>query len=151
MKTGATLSVAQLTVREVVAVLPHASVAVKVLVCVEMHPLTDTAPSDDVTFGTLQLSVAVAVPRALLISCPTGLHKNKVVPVAVIVGACRSLVKVTVCDAEAVLPQASMTVQVFVAVKVQPAPGASAPTVPVAVKPVEQLSVTVAAPNAALI
>ena len=81
----------------------------------------------------------------------TGLHKNKAVPVALMVGAIRSLVKVIVCDAVAVLPHASVTAHVFVAVKVHPDPGTSEPTVPVAVNPVEQLSVTVAAPKAALI
>jgi hypothetical protein len=151
VKVGGLLSVVQLTVRDVVAVLLHASVAVNVLVCEEIQPLTLTVLSDEDIITILQLSVPVAVPKALLISCPTGLHKNKAVPVALIVGGCISLVKVTVCDADAELPHPSVTVQIFVAVKVHPEPGTSAPTVPAAIKPVLQLSVTVAAPNAALI
>ena len=47
-------------------------------------------------------------------------------------------------------PQASVTVHDFVTVLVQPVP-VGAPTVPVAVKPVLQLSDTVAAPKAAAI
>jgi len=49
------------------------------------------------------------------------------------------------------LPHASVTVQLFVAVKLQPVPGTSAAIVPEATNPVEQLSVTDAAPKAALI
>ena len=48
------------------------------------------------------------------------------------------------------LPQLSVTVHVLVVVRVHPVPD-SAPTVPVAIRPVEQLSVTEAAPNAAAI
>ena len=47
-----------------------------------------------------------------------------------------------------VLPHASVTVHVFVTETWQPFT-TSAPKVPVAVRPVEQLSVTEAAPNAA--
>jgi hypothetical protein len=50
-----------------------------------------------------------------------------------------------------VLPHASDTVHVFVDEYVQPDTRTSALTVPVATKPVLQLSVTVAAPNAASI
>ena len=49
-----------------------------------------------------------------------------------------------------VFPQASVTVHDLVVVRVQPVPD-SAPIVPVAVNPVLQLSVAVAAPNAAAI
>ena len=49
-----------------------------------------------------------------------------------------------------VFPHASVTVQLFVVENVQPEP-VSDPTVPVAVNPLLQLSVTVAAPNAAAI
>ena len=48
------------------------------------------------------------------------------------------------------LPQASVTVQFLVVEKVQPLP-VSAASVPVAVKPVEQLSLTLAVPKAAVI
>ena len=50
-----------------------------------------------------------------------------------------------------VLPQASLTVHVLVIDTLQPVPGTSAPSVNVAVRPVEQLSVTLAVPKAALI
>jgi hypothetical protein len=56
-------------------------------------------------------------------------------------------VNVTVCVAVPVLPQASVTVHVLVTENVHPLP-VSAPRVPVAVNPDEQLSVTVAVPNA---
>ena len=49
------------------------------------------------------------------------------------------------------MPHASVTVQLFVAVKLQPVPRTSAAIVPVATNPVEQLSVTDAVPKAALI
>ena len=75
-----------------VAVLPQASVAVKVLVCVVLQPDVDWGPSACVTVGVLQLSVAVALPSAALIVGGLGLpHKNNDVPVAVIDGACVSL------------------------------------------------------------
>ncbi len=48
------------------------------------------------------------------------------------------------------LPQASVTVQFLVVENVQPEPVSTA-SVPVAVRPVEQLSVTVAVPKAAVI
>ena len=47
-------------------------------------------------------------------------------------------------------PQASVTVQFLVVEKVQPLP-VSAASVPVAVRPVEQLSLTLAVPKAAVI
>jgi len=65
VKAGGLLSVVQFTVRDVVAVFPHASVAVNVLVCEEIHPLTVCGPSDCDIVALLQLSVAVAVPNAL--------------------------------------------------------------------------------------
>ena len=49
-----------------------------------------------------------------------------------------------------VFPQASVTVQFLVVENVQPEP-VSAASVPVAVRPVEQLSLTVAVPKAAVI
>jgi hypothetical protein len=49
-----------------------------------------------------------------------------------------------------VLPQLSVTVQLLVVEKVQPDP-VSDPTVPVALSPLEQLSVTEAEPKAAAI
>ena len=55
-----------------------------------------------------------------------------------------------VCDAVPELPQASVTVQVFVVERLHPVPDSS-PTVPAAISPELQLSITVAAPNAAAI
>jgi len=60
---------------------------VNVLVCVCVH-VPDTGPSINVTVGIPQASVAVAVPRAAVISEAEGLQpKVNVVPVAVIAGA----------------------------------------------------------------
>ena len=61
----------------------------------------------------LQLSVAVAPPRAASITAVDGLQPSAVVAVDVDVtrGAVISKLQVTVRDAEAVLPQASVAVQ----------------------------------------
>src|SRR5439155_521072 len=99
----------------------------------------------------LQLSVAVAVPSAALISPAVGLQPSvRVVPVAVITGFSVSRVNVTVCDAVPVFPHPSVTVQLLVTLRVHPVP-CSAPTVPDATRPLLQLSLTVASPNAAAI
>ena len=45
MKTGGVRSEVQLTVLAAVEVLPHPSVAIKVLVCDNVHPMVVTAPS----------------------------------------------------------------------------------------------------------
>src|SRR5205809_7509052 len=63
-------------------------------------------------------------------------------------GAVLSLVKVIVCVAVPVLLHASVTVQFFVTETLHPVT-TSGCIVPVAVRPVEQLSVTLAVPNAA--
>src|SRR5204863_2473619 len=68
--------------------------------------------------------------------------------VRVITGAVLSLVKVIVCVAVPVLLHASVTVHFFGTETLHPVI-TSGCTVPVAVKPVEQLSVTLAVPNAA--
>lgn len=93
-----------------------------------------------------QLSVAVTVGAA-------GIPSHCTVVLAgtpVNCGPCVSLVKLTVCEAVALLPQESVTVHVLVTVLIQPVP-CSAPSLKVAVNPVVQLSVTVAVPNAASI
>jgi hypothetical protein len=83
------------TVLEVVAVLPQASIAVNVLVCEALQEVVDTAPSDEERVGVPQASVAVADPRAALISEADGLQPSDVaVPVAVIVGGVISTVLV---------------------------------------------------------
>ncbi len=74
-----------------------------------------TTPSDAVGVTVPQLSVAVAVPRAALISDGAGLQARVVVvPVSVITGATRSSVQVTVREAIAVLLHASVAVHVLV-------------------------------------
>ena len=89
--TGAVISYVQLTVLDAVELLPQASVAVHVLVCVLSHPLLATVPSVDESVGVPQLSVAVADPSAASIFAAVGLHPSVfVVPVAVIVGAVTS-------------------------------------------------------------
>jgi hypothetical protein len=89
--------------------LPHASIAVNVLVCERPHPLLCNVPSEDETVGVLHASVAVAVPSAPFISPADGLHPSVVVvPPVVIVGGVTSAVHVTVLDAVDVLLQASI-------------------------------------------
>jgi uncharacterized protein YqgV (UPF0045/DUF77 family) len=67
-----------------------------------------------VTVGVPQASVAEAVPNAAAIAADDGLHANVPAVVTVIVGGVRSLVHVIVDDAVAVLPQASVAVNVLV-------------------------------------
>jgi hypothetical protein len=66
----------QVTVLVTVAVLPQASVAIKVLVCEEEQVLVDTAPSLEVIVGVPQPSVAVAEPSAAVISEAAGLQPS---------------------------------------------------------------------------
>ena len=63
------MSTVHVTVRDTVAVLLQASLAVKVLVCVRSQPLVTIEPSDELIVGAPQASVAVAVP-----SEPAGLE-----------------------------------------------------------------------------
>ena len=65
-------------------------------------------------------------------------------------GAIVSRVNVMVCEEVDVLLHESLTVQVLVTDLLQPVP-VSGPLLKVAIRPVEQLSVTVAVPNALLI
>ena len=75
MKVGGAMSSVHVTVLDTVAVLPHASVAVKVLVCDLLHvPLTN--PSTELIVGVPHASVAVAVPNAAVIADDRGLHPN---------------------------------------------------------------------------
>ena len=147
MNVGVSGQISHVTVLNTVAVLPQPSTAINVLVCDRLH-VPVTGPVIDVIVGVPHASVAVAVPNAALISAMLGLHaKVFVVPVAVIVGAIRSLVKVTVCEAVAVLLHASIPVHNLVTLTEQPLT-TSGCTVPIAVRPVEQLSVVVAVPKA---
>src|SRR5262249_27708961 len=98
----------------------------------------------------LQLSVTLAAPNAALIWAGVGLHPRAVAAANVITGAVVSLRKVIVWLSVAVLAQLSVTVHVLITERVQPLPVSDA-TVPVATRPALQLSVTVAAPKAALI
>ena len=74
MITGGVISSVQFTVLVSVAVLPHASVAVNVLICDLKHPLLLIVPSLELTVGVPQASVAVAVPSAALIAAADGLQ-----------------------------------------------------------------------------
>src|SRR4030095_13431060 len=113
--TGGVTSAVHVTVRDAVAVLPQASLAVNVLVCERPHPLLLTLPSLEETVGVPQASVAVAVPSELLISPADGLHPSVNDPPPVVrIGGVLSEVHVTVREAEAVLLQASLAVHVLV-------------------------------------
>ena len=77
--------------------------------------MLEILPSLDVMVVLPHASDAVAVPSAALISLALGLQPRVVVvPVLVIIGAILSVVHVTVLDAVAVLPQASLAVHVLV-------------------------------------
>ena len=103
------------TVVEAVAELPQPSEAVKVLVCDAEQEVVITGPSETITAGVLQAAVAVAEPRAALISEADGLQPRvATAPVIIIVGGLGTLVQVTVVAAVAVLPQASMATKVLV-------------------------------------
>ena len=118
---GVVTSTVQVAVRDAVAVLPQASVAVNILVCERKHPLTTTTWSLVVTVGELQASVAVALPSAPSMVAVGGLHASVVAaPVAVIVGAVKSVVHVAVRDAVAVLPQPSVAVNILVWLRSHP-------------------------------
>jgi hypothetical protein len=143
------LSLVKVTVCDAVRVLLHASVTVHVFVIDTLHPVTTSGCTVPVAVRPVeQLSVVVAAPKAAATLAGVALQLSEVDGANVIVGAIRSLVKVTVCDAVPVLLHASVAVHVFVTDTVQPVT-TSGWTVPVAVNPVEQLSVVVAAPKAA--
>src|SRR6266516_2860852 len=112
---GACVSLVKLIVCEVVAVLPHASVAVQILVTEWVHPVPVSAPSTkDAVSPVEQLSLIVAVPNAAAMSEEVGLQLTGVDAVTIMVGACVSLVKLIVCEVVAVLPHASVAVQILV-------------------------------------
>ena len=145
------MSSTHITVLEAVAVLPQASVAVKVLVLIVLQVEVTTA-SEKVIVGVLQASVAVAFPNAAFIAGPfwEALH-NKLFPVSsgAINGTAKSSVHVTVLDVLAVLPQASTIVHDLVCERLHPVLDID-PSVWVTVG-VLQASVDVALPNAASI
>ena len=103
------------TVEEAVAELPQPSEALKVLVCEAEQPLDCTGPSVTVTAGVPHAAVAVAEPRAALISEAEGLQPSvATAPVIIIAGGLGTLVHVTVVEAVAVLPHASIAENVLV-------------------------------------
>ena len=71
---GGVTSTVQLIVLESLAELPQASVVVHVLVCERRQPLLCRRPSTGVADTVPQLSVALALPRAALMSAADGLH-----------------------------------------------------------------------------
>jgi hypothetical protein len=91
ISVGGVLSDVQVTVLAAVDELPHASIAVNVLVCEREQPLLPTELLEEETVGVLPASAAVAVPSALLMSPADGLQPNvNVVPPVVRVGAITS-------------------------------------------------------------
>src|SRR4029450_6156286 len=147
---GGVRSLAQVTVLEVVAELPHPSTAVNVLTCVTVHVAVVAGASLEVMVTVPHASVAVAEPSAALISAAVGLHaKVFVVPVAVIDGGVRSLVQVTVLEVVAELPHPSTAVNVLTCVTVHVAVVAGASLEVMVTVP--HASVAVAEPSAALI
>jgi hypothetical protein len=144
------LSLIQVTVLEAVAVLPQPSMAVNVLVCEEEQLLLLTVPSLDVMVGLPQPSVAVAEPKALLISLAVGLQPRVILlnePVNT--GAVLSRLHVTVEEAVALLPQPSEAVKVLVCEAVH-AVVVTAPSVKL-IAGVPHAAEAVAVPSAALI
>src|SRR5688572_15529224 len=124
--TGAVRSAVHVTVLAADEVLLQASLATHVLVWERPHPLLLTLPSLTLKVGAPQLSLAEAVPRALLISLAAGLHPSVfVVPPVVITGAVLSAVTVNVALQVAV-PQVLVAVKITV---VAP-PHLLGPTVP---------------------
>jgi hypothetical protein len=118
---GVVLSSAHVAVRDAVDVLPHASIAVNVLVCERPQPVLETLPLEKETVGVPQASVAVAVPNARSIAEAEGLQPRvKLFPEVAMVGAVTSAVHVAVLDAVEVLPHASMAVNVLVCERSQP-------------------------------
>src|SRR5204862_204862 len=147
--TGAVLSLVKVIVCVAVPVLLHASVTVQFFVTETLHPVTTSGCIVPVAVRPVQqLSVTLAVPNAAATSAAVPLHATAAAGVRVITGAVLSLVKVIVCVAVPVLLHASVTVQFFVTETLHPVT-TSGCIVPVAVRPVEQLSVTLAVPNAA--
>ena len=78
MNVGGVGSSVHVTVLDIVALLPHPSVAVNVLVCDLRHAPT-AAPSSCVIVGVPQPSVAVADPRAAVIADTRGLQPKATV------------------------------------------------------------------------
>ena len=107
-----------------------------------------TLPSLKVTIGVPQAAVAVAEPRAALISEAEGLQPSVgVAPVIIIVGGLGAFNQVTVLEVVAELPQASTAVNVLVwlTVQVEVVVGASTKAIVAAPHPSEAVAVPSAA------
>ena len=76
VNTGPLTSITHVTLRDMVEVLPHASVAVNVLTCVRLQPVVLIPPSTEVIVGVEQISVAVAEPNAASIVPDDGLQPS---------------------------------------------------------------------------
>jgi hypothetical protein len=112
---GGVRSLVQLTVLIAVAELPQPSEAMKVLTCEKAQPLEVTAPSVNVTIGVLQAAVAVAEPRAAVISAAEGLQPRVTeAGIIIMVGALGALSQLTVLEVVAELPQPSTAVNILV-------------------------------------
>ena len=112
---GALGALSQVTVLDVVAVLPQPSTAVNILVCEEEQLLVDTVPSVNVIVAVLHASVADAEPSAAVIADEVGLQPSGTSAYdPVNAGGIRSLVQVTVLEVVAELPQPSTAVNILV-------------------------------------
>jgi hypothetical protein len=141
-------ALSQVTVLDVVAVLPQPSTAVNVLVCEEEQLLVDTVPSVNVIVAVLHASVADAEPSAAVIADEVGLQPSGTLAYdPVNVGGIRSLVQVTVLEVVAELPQPSTAVNILV-LEDEQLDVDTAPSVNVTVA-VLQASLAVAVPSAA--
>ena len=108
-------ALSHVTVLVIVALLPQPSIAVNILVCEEEQLLVDTAPSVNVIVAVLQPSVAVADPRAAVISEVKGLQPSGTSAYdPVNAGGIWSAVHLTVLVTVAVLPQPSTAMNVLV-------------------------------------
>src|SRR6187399_169378 len=115
LNVGGIWSEVQLTVLIAVAELPQPSEAMNVLTCEKAQPLDCTGPSVNVTIGVLQAAVAVADPRAAVISEAEGLHPSVTkAGVIIMVGGLGALSQVTVLVIVAELPQPSTAVNILV-------------------------------------
>jgi hypothetical protein len=148
---GGVLSLVHVTVLEAVAELPQPSVALNVLTCEAEQPEVMTGPSVKVTAGVPQAAVAVAVPRAAVISEEEGLQPRVTEAGVIIrVGGLGALIHVTVLEVVALLPHPSTAVNVLVCEAEQLVVD-TAPSVKVILVTAPQPSVAVAVPSAAMI
>ena len=121
LNVGGVISTVQVTVLEALAILPHASLAVKVLVCERSQPLTTTAPSTVVNVGEPQASEAVATPRPDIMSEGSGLQPRSVGPPVIVTnGGVTSTIQLAVLVTTELLPHPSAAINVLVCERLQP-------------------------------